>query len=121
MREALIVSLRRKGPAFMHFTHQAQHVRRKVTTSIESVCLHDFGLARHFVYNRKHGNSQVADSESVDAPQSPENVTYFCSSRLGVTCHPSAAAKQRFSKPKPNLTLLGVHLRTIRHLVQSGP
>jgi hypothetical protein len=27
---------------------------------------------------------------------------------LGVTCHPSAAAKQRFSKPKPNLTRLGV-------------
>src|SRR5580693_2393373 len=118
MREALIVSLRRKGPAFMHFTHQAQHVRRKVTTSIESVCLHDFGLARHFVYNRKHGNSQVADSESVDAPENPENFRYFFSSRLGVTCHPSAAAKQRFSKPKPNLARLGVRTPPIRQRVQ---
>jgi hypothetical protein len=41
MRGGLIVSLRRKGRAFTHFTHRAQRLRRKVTTTIESVCLHD--------------------------------------------------------------------------------
>jgi heme/copper-type cytochrome/quinol oxidase subunit 1 len=37
-----------------------------------------------------------------------------------VTCHTSAAAKQRFSTP-PNLTRPCVHPPTIRHPVQSGP
>src|SRR5260370_19982511 len=45
-----------------------------------------------------HKDNVVVDSESVDAPKSPENFRYACSSRLGVTCHPSAAAKQRFLK-----------------------
>jgi hypothetical protein len=39
---------------------------------------------------------------------------------LGVTCHSSAAAKQRFSKRKPNWTRPSVHPPTIRHPVQSG-
>jgi hypothetical protein len=68
-----------------------------------------------------HKNNLVADSESVDALKSPENFRYPCGSRLGVTCHPSAAAKQRLSKPKPNLTCLGIHLRTITHPFQSAP
>ena len=34
--------------------------------------------------------------------------------------HPSAAAKQRFSKLKPNPARAGVHRPTIRHPVQSG-
>ena len=54
-----------------------------------------------------HKNNLVADSESVDAPKSPDSFRYPCSSRLGVTCHPSAAAKQRFSKPKPKPNLSG--------------
>src|SRR6267378_6955376 len=36
----MVAGLRRKGPAFTHFTHRAQRLRRKVTTTIESVCLH---------------------------------------------------------------------------------
>jgi hypothetical protein len=65
-----------------------------------------------------HKSNLVADSESVDAPKSPENFRYPCSSRLRATGHPSAAAKQRFSNPNPNLTRPCVHPPTIESLRQ---
>ena len=40
--------------------------------------------------------------------------------RNAFTSHPSAAAKQRFSKPKPNLTRPNVQRPTIRHPAQMG-
>jgi len=63
-------------------------------------------------------NNLVVDSESVDAPISPENFRYPCSSRLGVTYHPyhpytPCAARTKTSTPprhsgstkKPPLTV----------------
>jgi len=63
-------------------------------------------------------NNLVVDSESVDAPSSPENSRYPCSSRLGVTYHPyhpytPCAARTKTSTPprhsgstkKPPLTV----------------
>jgi hypothetical protein len=37
-----------KGPALTHSTHRAQRLRRKVTTTIESVCLHHHRLRTTF-------------------------------------------------------------------------
>lgn len=40
------------------------------------------------------------------------NQKLACRSHSGVTCHSSAAAKQRFLKPKLNLTRMDVHPTT---------
>jgi hypothetical protein len=96
----------------------------EATTTAESMCLQDYRLIMIFFTNVNailHQKVQIADTEQVDVVSARGSFGYPHSSRLGVTCHPSAAAKQRFLKTQTRPSPAGVHRSTKRHPVRPAP